>query len=419
MTTFALVDGNTFYASCERVFRPDLAGRPIVVLSNNDGCVVARSAEARALGIKGFVPYFEVAGLCRRHGVEVFSSNYALYGDMSRRMMAILAEHVPAQDVYSIDECFLDLSGLPDRDVLTRRLRSDVWRRIGIPTCVGVGASKTLAKLANHIAKSRPEWDGVFDWDWAGTAERERLLAGIEARRIWGVGRHLGTRLADMGIHSALDLARADPHRIKRAFNVVVERIVAELAGVSCLDMEDVAPPRQQIISSRSFARPLNDYTAVHASVSHHVARAAEKLRRQGSVAGSIGVSIRSSPFRDAPCHGWRVMPLIYPSDDTLTLADAAARALRAIWRDGPLYQKAGVVLMDLGPRTVQQQDLLLAPPDPRRARLMAALDAVNRQFGRDTLRLAAEQASEQWHMRQQWRSPRYTTRWDELLAVR
>ena len=337
MPAFALVDGNSFYASCERVFRPDLAGRPIVVLSNNDGCVVARSAEAKALGISGCVPYFRIAGLCRRHGVAVFSSNYALYGDMSRRMMTVLAGHAPAQEVYSIDECLLDLTGVPERSTVARQMREAVLRRVGIPTCVGIGSSKTLAKLANYVAKSRPEWRGVFDWEAVSDRQQEQLLGEIEVSEVWGIGRRLTEQLKRMQILTALDLKRADPGRIRRQFNVVIERTVAELNGMACLSLEDIAPVRQQIISSRSFGELVEDFTTLHASVTHHVARAAEKLRQQHSVAEAIGVTIRTNPHReqDGQHHGWQVVPLVYPGSDTLTLTAAAMQALCQIWRDG------------------------------------------------------------------------------------
>ncbi|MCG9106302.1 Y-family DNA polymerase [Laribacter hongkongensis] len=421
MPTFALVDGNSFYASCERVFRPDLAGRPIVVLSNNDGCVVARSAEAKALGIAGCVPYFQIAGLCRRHGVAVFSSNYALYGDMSRRMMTVLAGHAPAQEIYSIDECFLDLTGVRERSTVARQMREAVLRRVGIPTCVGIGSSKTLAKLANHVAKSRPERGGVFDWEAVSDRQQAQLLGEIEVSEVWGIGRRLTEQLKRMHILTALDLRQADPGRIRRHFSVVVERTVAELNGIACLSLEDMAPARQQIISSRSFGELVEDFTTLHASVAHHVARAAEKLRQQHSVAEAIGVTIRTNPHReqDGQYHGWQVVPLVYPGSDTLTLTAAAMQALRQIWRDGYRYQKAGVMLIGIRPAGMEQQDLLAPPPDPRRERLMSTLDAINRQFGRGKVRLAAERMTEGWHMRQENRSPRYTTNMQEIPCVK
>jgi DNA polymerase V len=419
--TFALVDGNTFYASCERVFRPDLRGKPIVVLSNNDGCVVAASAEAKALGLPAlFGPYFEIAHLCRRYGITVFSSNYTLYGDMSRRMMVILSEFAPWQEVYSIDECFLDLSGIADLKSHGQRIRQSVLQRIGIPTCVGIGASKTLAKLANHVAKTRPEWDGVFAWDWLNERETETLLGQLPVGKIWGVGGRLAVNLNAIGIVTALQLKQADPRRIKRKFSVVLERTVAELNGVSCLELEDVVPPRQQIIASRSFGEKVRSLDTLTSAVAHHVARAAEKLRAQGCTARLIGVSIRTSPHAEEPQYRpYIVVPLLHPTDDTIELTRAALAGLRQIYRKGFRYQKAGVILMELGPRAVQQTDLFAPAPDPRRQRLMRVVDAINRHYGSSCVKLGAEGLTKNWTMRQDQRSPCWTTRWEDLLRVK
>jgi DNA polymerase V len=416
---FGLVDGNSFYASCERVFRPDLRGRPIVVLSNNDGCVVAASAEAKALGIPMFGPYFEIAGLCRKHKIEVFSSNYTLYGDMSRRMMAVLAEFAPEQEVYSIDECFLDLTGIPDLDSHGHRTRQAVLQRVGIPTCVGIGPSKTLAKLANHVAKKRAEWAGVFDWSWLSAPEQETLLGQLEVGKVWGIGGRLAEKLGAMGITTVLQLKRADPRRIKRKFSVVVERTINELNGVSCLALEDVAPAKQQIIASRSFGQKVEDLDTLTAAVAHHAARAAEKLRLQRSAARLIGVSIRTSPFNEEPqYHPYIVVPLVHSTNDTIELTRAALAGLRAIYRRGYRYQKAGVILMEIRPSQIQQTDLFAPLPDPRRQKLMQAMDAINRDYGSSRVKLGAEGLTKNWTMRQDKRSPCWTTRWNELLTA-
>ncbi|BAK76484.1 DNA-directed DNA polymerase [Pseudogulbenkiania sp. NH8B] len=420
MTTFALVDGNSFYCSCERVFRPDLDGKPIVVLSNNDGCVVARSAEAKQLGIKGFVPYFEIAALCRRHEVAVFSSNYVLYGDMSRRMMTVLARWGIEQEVYSIDESFITLDGIPDLRDYTARIRADVLQRVGIPTCVGVGSTKTLAKLANHVAKVHPQCKGVFAWDWLSQHYQDQLMSRMSVGEVWGIGCRIAEKLSHMGITTVLQLMRADPRAIQRQFSVVVERTIAELNGVSCLTLEDVAPDKQQIISSRSFAELVTDFDTLASSISHHASRASEKLRLQHSAARLVGVSIRTNPFReqDLQYHGWTVVPLVHPSADTIEITRAAMAGLRAIYREGFSYKKAGAVLMEIGPAGIDQQDLFAPLPDPRRTALMATMDRVNRDFGHGTLRLASEGLTRDWAMRQEKRSPRWTTCWDELLIA-
>ncbi|SMF13906.1 Y-family DNA polymerase [Pseudogulbenkiania subflava] len=417
---FALVDANKFYANCEKVGRPDLRDRPVVVLSNNDGCVVAACEKARALGIPMFGPFFEVEALCKRHNVAVFSSNYSLYGDLSGRLMTVLAEHAPNMEVYSIDEAFLDFTGVQDIEDRAHRLRQEVLRRVGIPTCVGIGSSKTLAKLANHTAKKRPEWSGVFDWSWLSESEQDRLLSEIEVGEVWGIGRRLTEKLGAMGITNALQLKHADPRRIKRRFNVVTERTVQELNGVSCLALEDVTPAKQQIIASRSFAHKVKDLSTLASSIAHHTARAAEKLREQQSTARLIGVSISTSTFSEHDqYHPYTVVPLVHPTDDTIELTHSALAGLRCIYKHGYLYHRAGVILMEIGPREVQQTDMFAPLPSPRRHRLMAALDAINQEYGRSTIHLGAEGLSNRWEMRQDLKSPCWTTRWDQLIEVR
>jgi len=303
---FVLVDGNNFYVSCERVFNPRLEGQPVVVLSNNDGCAIARSQEAKALGIAMGQPWFQIRHMERKYGLTAFSSNYALYADMSNRMMGILSQFAPAQEVYSIDECFLDLTGLNvDLTAHGHALRDRVKQWIGIPTCVGIGHSKTQAKLANHIAKKRPEWNGVCDLSSLPESTVNELMASIDVGEVWGVGQKLTERLNALGIQTVLDLKRADPKVIQRRFSVVLERTVWELRGIACLRLEDISPPRQQIISSRSFGRPVTELNELKEAVTAYMSRAAEKLRRQGSIAQALHVHIRTSPFReDRPYYG-------------------------------------------------------------------------------------------------------------------
>lgn len=420
MTSFALVDGNSFYASCERVFRPDLAGKPIIVLSNNDGCVVARSAEAKALGIKGFVPYFQIAAQCRQYGVAVFSSNYALYGDMSRRMMDVLSRWGAGQEVYSIDESFLRLDGMTQLRDYAAKIRADVLLRVGIPVCVGIGSSKTLAKLANHVAKTRPKCQGVFAWDWLSPHYQDVLMSRLRAGEVWGIGRHLAPRLAALGIHSALELKRANPGLIRDHFGIPVARTVAELNGESCLTLAESGGDRKQIISSRSFADIANDFDTLAASLSHHASRAAEKLRQQRGVAALLGISIQTSPFNDAArqYHGWTVLPLQPPSADSIRIASVALAGLRTIYRPGLPYKKTGIMLMEISDGLMLQQALFDQQADPRRAAVMATMDRINHEYGQGTLRLAAESLQQGWAMRQEMRSPRWTTRWAELPCV-
>jgi len=420
MARFALVDANSFYVSCERVFRPDLAARPVVVLSNNDGCVVSRSREAKALGIPMGAPFHEVRGLCKRFDVTVFSSNYALYGDMSRRMMRLLAELVPRQEVYSIDECFLDLADEPDPVALGREIRRRLYRWLSLPACVGIGPSKTLAKLANHLAKRDPGYGGVVDWDALPAEQVDQLLATLPVGAVWGVGRRLAERLAGFGISSVAQLRDARPDWLRRQFGITLERTHAELNGVSCLALDAIHTPRQQLIVSRSFGQPLQDPELIAAALGHHTAQAAEKLRAQGSLCALVGVSLRvGAQALQRPSQQWACIPLDAPSDDTLTLHRAARQALQQLYRRGYRYHKTGVVLLELSPRQSQQASLFDHDDAPQRQQLMATLDAISRRWGRDSIGLGrAALPSDGWRMRCEQRSPRYTTRWEELPQV-
>lgn len=314
MTTFALIDGNNFYVSCERVFNPQLENKPVVVLSNNDGCAVARSAEVKALGVKMGTPWFQMQDLAREHGIIALSSNYTLYADMSNRMMSVLRQYSPHQEVYSIDECFLGLDGMrQDLTAYGQTMRQQVRRWTGIPVCVGIGPTKTLTKLANHIAKKGAKWNGVCDLGALQEAALNDLLAGIEVGEVWGVGRRLREQLAEMNIHTVLALKQADSNLIRRRFSVVLERIVLELRGISCMELEQVAPDKQQIVCSRSFGMAVLTLAELGEAVSSYMTRAAQKLRRQSSAAGpsmfssspvrfvrKIRSTVRASPFH---CH--------------------------------------------------------------------------------------------------------------------
>ncbi|MDR8057669.1 Y-family DNA polymerase [Burkholderia cenocepacia] len=426
MPTFALVDGNNFYCSCERVFRPALNGRPLIVLSNNDGCAVARSQEAKDLGIKMGVPFFQIRHLVQEAGLVALSSNYALYADMSARMMAILGQFSPVQEVYSIDECFVDLTGMGtlagSLTVYGQVMRERVLRWIGIPTCVGVAPSKTLAKMANHMAKKnvgRP-WAGVCDLTALSERDRDELLGRVEVGEVWGVGRRLRERLVADGIATALDLKRASPSFIRSTVSVVLERTVHELNGIACYGFEAEAQPQKQIICSRSFGHPVLTQEDLSIAVRDFAATAAERLRRQGLKAGQVHVFIQTSPFRtnDKQYNAAVVVPLAVPVGDTLRLVEAALVGLAKLYKPGFRYAKAGVMLLDLTDRAVEQADLF-AGPAPRRERLMAALDAVNDRFGRGTLRVGNVEGHQAWHMSQNAKTPNYTTEWEGLPTAR
>ncbi len=422
MPRFALVDGNNFYVSCERVFNPLLEGRPVVVLSNNDGCAVARSAEVKALGIKMGTPWFQMQGLAKKHGIIALSSNYELYADMSNRMMSVLATFSPEQEIYSIDECFLGLDGFERLDSLAygQTIRQRVRHWVGIPVCVGMAPTKTLAKLANHCAKKGlAGHDGVCDFAQLAETERAALFRSLPVDEVWGVGRRLAEQLADRGIRTVEALRQADPAALRRSFSVVLERTQAELNGASCLALEDVSPPRQQIQSSRSFGQYVHDLPSLEEAVASYISIAAEKLRRQHSLAGMLQVYLRTNPHRtDAPQYQQGLtVPLPTPTDDTLRLITVARWALKKIYRPGYAYQKAGVVLMNLCDAGTVQGDLFSKRQD--NPRLMQAMDRINATWGRGTLRSAAEGIDKEWTMKREKKSPAYTTRWDQLPEAR
>lgn len=422
---FALVDVNNFYVSCERVFDPKLHKVPMVVLSNNDGCAVARSAEVKALGVKIGAPWFKMQDLARQHGILAYSSNYTLYGDMSNRVATILREYSPDIEVYSIDESFLRIETVAHiyggAVAMGQQMRSRIMQWTGLPVCSGCGPTKTLAKLANHLAKKNPEFNGVCDLHALTRQERLQWMSQIEVGEVWGVGRRISTRLQDMGIHTVLELRNASPKDMRSQFGVVMERTCNELRGISCLDLADVAPPKQQIISSRSFGTPVESIGELGEAVATYVARAAEKLRRQGSAAGAVHVFVQTNPFKasDLQYNAGRLVPMPDPSDDTFDLTQAALLGLKAIYRRGYKYKKAGIMLTLISDKSKHQESLFDDPVAREKSkRLMAAMDAVNDVYGRDTVRSAASGTKKRWGMRSENRSPCYTTRWDELPCV-
>lgn len=424
---FALVDVNNFYVSCERVFDPSLEGKPVVVLSNNDGCAVARSAEAKALGVPMGMPWFQVRDMAKKFGTEIvgLSSNYALYGDMSNRVVTVLQEFSPDTEVYSIDESFLRVErvlGLhPSATALGTLIRSRVYRWTGLPVCVGFGASKTLAKIANHIAKKRPEFAGVCDLTALASDAKRTILASVEVNEVWGVGRRIGTRLRDQGIKTVQDLIDTPPSALRQQFGVVMERTGNELRGMPCLQLDEVAP-KKQIIASRSFGKMVDTYDGLSQSVSTHVARAAEKLRRQESLTAAVQVFAWSNQFRRelTQYSGSMVVPLSRPTDDTLVLTRAVLFGLKRVYRPNILFKKAGVMLLGLSSRHVQQAEIfdLTEAQKAKSAALMRTMDRINLVYGRETIRLASTGYDRPWAMVAERRTPRYTTRWDELPKV-
>ena len=421
MSVFALVDCNNFYASCEKLFRPDLRNTPVVVLSNNDGCVVARSKEAKALGIKMGVPLHQIQDQIREHGIQAFSSNYALYGDISNRVMQTLESLAPTVEVYSIDEAFLDLTGVSNAMDLTEfglQVRNTIQQHIGITVCVGIAPSKTLAKLANHAAKQYPATRGVVDL--TNPERQKKLLAIMPVSEVWGVGRRLSSQLNALGITTALELANQNPKEIRQKFSVVLERTVRELNGESCMGLEDIPPIKQQILCSRSFGQRVTKYTEMQEAISSYVARAAEKLRNEKQQCRLISVYIRTGIFNPHEAHYSNAvaMKLEYPTDDTRLLLEAAGRLLQAIWKDGYRYAKGGITLTDFYDQGVAQPDLFTQEVvSPNSQKLMQVIDQLN-QKQRSQLFFARQGTRHAWAMNRSRLSPNYTTDWKQLRKV-
>lgn len=422
---FALVDVNNFYVSCERVFKPSLENTPVVVLSNNDGCAVARSNEVKSLGVKMGIPWFKMKDLARQHGIQAYSSNYALYGDMSNRVTSILRDYSPDLEVYSIDESFLRIETVAHlyggAIPMGQQMRHRIKQWTGLPVCVGIGPTKTLAKFANHLAKKNEVFNGVCDLHAMTRPERLEWMWGVEVGEVWGVGSRIRKRLAGMGIDTVLDLRNASPKQMRAQFGVVMERTCNELRGISCLELEDVVPPKQQIMSSRSFGTPVETIEELRESVASYLGSAAEKLRRQNSVAGAVYVFVLTNRFKeDEPQYNAGItVPMDDATDDTLALTSAALRGLAAIFRPGFRYKKTGVMLTLLSDKAARQATLFDDPVARAKSeKLMKAMDAINHEFGRGTLRSGASGVVQRWAMRTENRSPRYTTRWDELPVV-
>lgn len=422
MPVFALVDCNNFYASCEKLFRPDLKDTPVVVLSNNDGCVVARSREAKLLGIKMGVPVFQIKSEMQRHGILAFSSNYALYADLSSRVMRTLEEMAPRVEVYSIDEAFLDLTGIESAISLVefgQQVRERIGHWIGITVCVGIAPTKTLAKLANHAAKKYPATQGVVDL--TNPERQRRLLALVPVDDVWGVGRRLSKRLNALGITTALDLANASPRAIRDQFSVVLERTVRELNGDSCIELEEIPPTKKQIVCSRSFGVKVTHFELLREAVCEYATRATEKLRKEQQQAKVLTVFIRTSPFKDnEPQYSNSASgELLIPSCDTRDFIELANHLLKRIWKDGFRYAKAGVMLSDFYDPGMFQPGLFDdVSTRSNSQQLMSVLDTIN-QSGAGKVFFAGQGTKKDWSMKREHLSPAYTTRWDQLPRVK
>lgn len=429
---FALVDGNNFYVSCERAFRPDLKNRPVVVLSNNDGCAIARSNEAKALGIRMGAPWFECRHLAEEHGVVALSANFVLYGDMSDRMMSVAGGLGPEQEIYSIDESFIDMAGVKgDLTARAQRVRERVLQWTGIPTGIGIAPTKTLAKLANHIAKSADRKAGSYPAELARVcnlaslpaADLDAVLQATDVSEVWGVGRRIAEQLNEGGVHTVLDLMRLDPATVRRRWSVVLERTVRELQGQQCITLEDQPAPKKEIAFTRSFGGAVTELADLIAAVTRFASGAAVKLRAQGSKAGQLQVFAHTSAFRPGPKYSRSlILPLRRPTDDTVALVNAAVRGIEAIYRPGFNFAKAGVMLLDLQDGNLEQGELDLEPEAPARGDLMDALDRLNDRYGRGTVVLASagmRGPQRDFEMKQNLLTPQYTTCWEDLPVAK
>ncbi|RLA16512.1 MAG: DNA polymerase V subunit UmuC [Gammaproteobacteria bacterium] len=419
----ALVDCNNFYVSCERVFRPDLCNKPVAVLSNNDGCIVARSQEVKDLGIKMAVPVYQVQHLIKRHNICLFSSNYALYADMSERVMQCLEPYSPLIEVYSIDESFLDLTALCQHDSIAyaQQIKRTVYQATGIPVCVGMGPTKTLAKLANYAAKKWHKTGGVLDL--SNPIRREKLMRLVPVNEIWGIGRQTSKRLQVMGINTAYDLAKQPVESIQAQFNIVIARTVMELNGIACLSLEEVTPDKQQIVCSRSFSRRLTQYHELAAALASFSSRAAEKLRKQRSIAGSISIFIRTNTHNENEPQYQRSIRMVLnqASSDSRKIISIAKKLLQEIFKAGYRYQQCGITLGHIQPAEIPGQLDLFDLPEKQHNKtneLMLAMDKINQRFPKG-ITVSAAQMTNSWHSPVKYRSRHYTTNWDELLLVK
>lgn len=410
------------YASCEQIFRPDLRGKPVVVLSNNDGCVIAQNKEAKALlEIYMCRPWFELEQQAKKLGVVAFSSNYELYANMSNRFVATLKTFTPKLEVYSIDECFLDFTGMK-RDLVAygQEVKQTVKQWTGLPICVGIAHTKTLAKLANHTAKKQPHFNGVCDFTSMAATEIDQLMLALPVSKVWGVGSRLEAALNGLGVDNVLRLKNADPKRIRDRFGVVLERTVKELNGESWLALDEMQTEAKQVMSSRSFGTRVDNFAELAEAVSYHSTMAGERMRKKGLFTQMVYIFIQNSPFDEAEFYAAsRTIGLPSPTDSTMKIANAALWCLKKIYKPNVYYQKCGVMLMDLVPEGGQQLDIFGYSQDDDKSRvLMETMDKVNKKYSRGTIKLASEGVNKSWAMNRAFKSPNYTGNWHELPII-
>lgn len=410
----ALIDINNFYVSCERLFNPHLIDQPVVVLSNNDGCVISRSNEAKKLGIKMGIPLFKIKNFLHEKKVNILSSNYPLYADMSFRTMHVLSSFADLQEIYSIDECFLDLGGQKNLDAIGRLIRKRLLQWLGMPVCVGIAPTKTLAKFANHCAKTQESWRGVCDLSKIKESEINQIMANIDVSEVWGVGVKTSTKLKKMGINSVLDLKQTNPAKINLYFNVNIERTVVELNQSICFPVVTEAPKKNEILSSRSFGRPVSTIEMLSEAITTFLSRATFKARQQEMLASSVTLFIRSSPHKDNYYANAIRIPLAFPTNHHNLILPLALEGLRAIFKPNIQYIKCGVLLSGLISESIQQKNLWLNFDNSS----MEVVDKINNKFNKKSVRLGTEPLNPEWQMKQSNKSRSFTTSWDELLIA-
>lgn len=410
----ALIDINNFYVSCERLFNPHLIDQPVVVLSNNDGCVISRSNEAKKLGIKMGIPLFKIKNFLHEKKVNILSSNYPLYADMSFRTMHVLSSFADLQEIYSIDECFLDLGGQKNLDAIGRLIRKRLLQWLGMPVCVGIAPTKTLAKFANHCAKTQENWRGVCDLSKIKESEINQIMANIDVSEVWGVGAKTSIKLKKMGINSVLDLKQTNPAKINLYFNVNIERTVVELNQSVCFPVVTEAPKKNEILSSRSFGRPVSTIEMLSEAITTFLSRATFKARQQEMLASSVTLFIRSSPHKDNYYANAIRIPLAFPTNHHNLILPLALEGLRAIFKPNIQYIKCGVLLSGLISESIQQKNLWLNFDNSS----MEVVDKINNKFNKKSVRLGTEPLNPEWQMKQSNKSRSFTTSWDELLVA-
>jgi DNA polymerase V len=414
---FALVDGNNFYVSCERVFNPSLDNKPVIVLSNNDGCIISRSNEAKALGLKMGEPVFKRKDIIEKSNVTVFSSNYTLYGDLSNRMMKILATFTPEIEIYSIDEAFLNFQGFQyNLNEYAIKIKNTIYKSIGIPISIGIGQTKTLAKIANKIAKKH---NGIFIID--SERIRDFAIRNTPIGDVWGIGRQYFKMLSNMGVISAYDFSLLDSHWIRKNMSITGLRIKEELLGRSCVPLETIMQPKKNIATTRAFGKKLSDINIISEALSTHAVRCAEKLRKQKSIAQFVTVFIHTDPFSEKEKYVYKTITITLPiaSNTNNELAKAALKGLKDIFQSGLLYKKTGVIVSGISTENHIQGNLFEGANNSRLKKVSKVTDSLNIRYGRDKVKLAVQGNKKEWKLRQENLSPRYTTRWDELLKVK